>query len=62
MCGHQAMSAERASRKVGLSAAEATGLHFLLTMRKPWSQKAELLGAVTRPGGRQEIPALKLSP
>ena len=61
MRGHQAMSAERASRKVGSRAAEAAGLHFLLTTRKPLNQKAELLGAVRRPGGQQrEIPALKL--
>lgn len=61
MRGHQAMSAERASRKVVSRAAEAAGLRFLLMTRKPLNQKAELLGAVTRPGGRQrEIPALKL--
>jgi hypothetical protein len=55
------MSAERASRKVVSRAAEAEGLRFLLMTRKPMNQKADLLGAVTRPGGRQrEIPALKL--
>lgn len=60
VCGHQTMSAERASGKVGSRAAEAARAGVSHN-KEALNQKAEILGAVTRPGGRQqEIPALKL--